>query len=187
MSTIQPRLHLKSNVSCPLTPLDVESRDERVEGQGYDVCFEGEVIGTISATIAWRNRTLRWHDVTQIKENRKRKREPELPGHERSLMLLDKCLENSSKQSKPQYFENPFPYGCDSIQELAMVGGEEFKRSMQLYNHWFNVPPLERLDREMRNFDHAKLSTDELKDAEKKLKALWCEVHGALMKRVSGR
>jgi len=165
----------------------VESRDGRVEGLGYEVCFQGNVIGTIASSIAWRDRSLRWHDVTRTKTDSKRKREPELPVHERSLMLLDKCLGNSSKLSKPQYYEDPFPYGCDSIQELAMVGGEEFKRSIQLYNHWFNVPPHDRLEREMRNYDPAKLTTDELKEAEKKLKQVWVSTHETLMKRISGR
>jgi len=178
---------LKSNVCCPLTPLDVASRDERVEGQGYEVFYEGELVGSINASIAWRNRTLRWHDVTQTQADRKRKREPELPAHERSLMLLNKCFDNSSKTVKPQYWEDPFPHGTDTIQDLSMVGAQDFERTMQLANHWFNVPPMQRLEREIRYFDHTKLATDELKEAEKKLKILWCEVHGALMKRVSGR
>ena len=180
--TIQ--IHLKEVPTSPLTPLDIEKKDSPVDGLDYEVVFEGEVVGTLAASIAWRNQTLRWHDVQSVKPQKKRKRE-ELPSHEKSLMLLSKCVENSSKIVKPQYWKHPFEYGCDSIQDLAMIGGPNFEHSMQLYNHWFNVPPLQRLEREIRNFDPTKLTTDELKDTEKKLKQLWVRSHGVLMKRLS--
>jgi len=187
MSSTIPKLHLKDVPTSPLVPLDVEQRDEAVEGEGYEVIFEGDVIGHIPASIAWRNRTLRWHDVVAIKEDRKRKREPELPSHEKSMILLDKMLSSTSRMSKPHYFGDPFPHGCDSTHELAMVGGDKFEWCVKLYNFWFNVPPIERFEREMRNFDPAKLNNDELKVVEQKLKNLWVEAHGTLMKRVSGR
>ena len=63
-STIQnPQIHLKDVPTSPLVPLAVEQRDEPVKGKGYDVLFEGEIVGHIPEQIAWRNRTLRWHDV----------------------------------------------------------------------------------------------------------------------------
>lgn len=188
MSTI-PKLHLRNVPRSDLSPLELESRDERIEGIGYEVCFEGNVLGTIDAATIERNRTLRWHDVDALDEkDRKRKRESKLPVHEMSLILFDKCFSSTTPESKPRYFEDPFPFGSSSIEELAMVGGESFERTCQLYNHWFaNASPMERLKREIRNFNPSTLKTDELKDAEKLLKNLWVSTHGALMKRVSGR
>ena len=184
MSTI-PRIHLKDVPKSDLSPLCLESREERTEGVGYEVCFEGEVIGTIDASIAWRDRTLRWQDVNVEKDN-KRKREDELSPDEKSLLLIGKCLSSANRETKKNYFENPFPFGSDSIEELAMVGGLKFTISCQLYNHWFDsVSPLKRMKREIREFDPSVLSTASLKEAEKMLKTLWVATHGILMKRVS--
>ena len=72
-----------------------------------------------------------------------------------------------------------------SIHELAMIGSSDFERTCKLYNYWFKVPPLERLEREIRDFDPSKLTTDSLKTAEQKLKELWVQAHGTLMKRLS--
>ena len=183
-----PEIHLKEIPSSPLTPLDIERKDVPVEGQDYAVLFEGEIVGTIVAGIALRDRTLRWQDVeSAVEKDNKRKRESELPDHEKSLMLLRKCLTSTHRIQKPQYFASPFPYGFESIEELAMVGGDDFERTCRLFNHWFNVPMIDRFNREVRDFDPSKLTTDELKTAEKKLKKLWSETHGILMKRVSGR
>jgi len=175
-----PQLFLNVLPISSLVPLDVDRRDERIADMGFDVVFKDTVIGSIPAPIAWRDRTLRWHDVLPNSQIKKRKREYELPSHEKSMILLQKCFENGSK---PQYFQDPFPYGTESIQDLAMIGGEQFERTMLLYNHWFNVAPLERLLRETRHFDPSKLSTEDLNVAEKQLKTQWIEAHGALMKR----
>ena len=72
--------------------------------------------------------------------------------------------------------------------EMTMIGGEEFKKTFSLYNHWFRqVSPIERLTREIRNFDASKLSLEELKIVEKELKKTWAESHQILMKRAVGQ
>lgn len=179
-----PKIHIKEIPTSPLTPLDIERKDPYVNGEDYEVLFEGEVIGTIPGELGWRDRTLRWHDVLSIVTASNKRTRNTLTDHEKSLALFDKLPYN--KVSKPSFFTNPFPHGSDTIEELAMTGADNFKHSYQLYNHWFNISPLDRLNREMSNFDPTKLNTDDLKTVEKKLKALWVESHGTLMKRVSG-
>jgi len=175
------QIHLKEVPTSPLTSLDIEKQDKPVDGVDYEVLFEGTVIGIIPASIAWRQNTLRWQDVVQPL-TLKRKREP--APHDKSLLLLAKCLYTPS--SKPHLFRDPFPHGSDSIEELAMIGGERFERTFQLYNHWFKaVSPIQRMERELRDFDPSLLTTDELKMAEKRLKQLWVQTHGTLMKRLS--
>jgi len=181
-STI-PKIYLHDVPSSPLMPLMIEQQDEIVSGLGFIVMFNGDKIGTINAQIASQNKTLRWFDVDT---DNKRKREPDLKSHEKSLMLLDKCCYTIEK--KPHYFEDPFPHGCDTIEEMTMIGGEEFKKTFSLYNHWFRqVSPIERLTREIRNFDASKLSLEELKIVEKELKKTWAESHQILMKRAVGQ
>ena len=175
-----PQIHIKDVPSSDLSPLDVEKRDERVEGLGFEVLFEGTVLGTIPENIARRNTTLRWHDV--VFPTLKRKRET-IPEHQKSLLLFEKLPYSSS--SKPEFFETPFPYGADSIEDLAMTGQNHFKHSYQLYNHWFReVSPMDRLNRAVEQFDATTLTTEELKTAEKRLKQLWVETHQILMKRL---
>jgi len=188
MSTIKiPQIHIKHVPTSPLFPLDVERRDSYLESHGYEVLFEGTIIGIIDAAIASKQSILRWHDVIPTQSNKKQKTTHHLHNHEKSLTLLEKCLSHTNSTSKPAYFQDPFRHGCDSIEELAMIGGDDFQRSCQLFNHWFNIPPIERLDREMRAFDPNKLTTNDLKAAEQQLKKLWTRSHGILMKRVSGR
>lgn len=177
-----PSIHLVAIPKSPLSPLEIEARDSLEPGTGYEVFFEGTILGIIPEIVAQRQQTLRWHDVEITHAAKKRK--IEIPTHQKSLLLLDKMP--YSAQSKPEFFADPFPHGADCIEELAMIGADNFKHTYQLYNHWFkNVSPIERLKRELDSLHMSKLSTGELTNMEKKLKITWVQSHGLLMKRLA--
>ena len=181
MTTIQ-KYHIKEIPSSPLTPLVIEKTEEGNNENGAEVLFEGTIIGTISQNNTG-GKILRWHDV-DLNEERESKRQKKEPAHKSSLLLLQKCPYDPNKT--PDFFKNPFPFGTNAIQDLAMIGGEKFQFAYQLFHFWFGgVSATDRLNREIENVSMKNLSTQEIMEIEKSAKKMWVEAHDAYLQRIS--
>lgn len=172
-------IELQDLPKSPLSPLEVQATvlsEQPVERT--KVFFKNECVGYILPQYLSSDVSARWGDV-QTSNKRKR---VELSESQKSLSLLASLKYN--QDSKPDFFESPFPHGCDSVEELAMVGAERFKTVHQCYQHWFKKPsPSERLTREFKGINLPGLSVPQLTELEELLRKQWKLAHQELIKR----